>query len=49
MALFRFRTRDPQRDRETDLNRLHRLRQSLADIRLEMEMSETGCGIATKR
>jgi hypothetical protein len=42
MALFRFRTRDPQRDRETDLNRLHRLRQSLADIRLEMEHERNG-------
>jgi hypothetical protein len=42
MALFRFRTRDPQRDSETDLNRLQRLRQSLADIRSEMEHERNG-------
>lgn len=42
MALFRFRIRDPQRDREADLDRLQRLRQSLADIRSEMEHERRG-------
>ena len=42
MALFGFRVRDPQRDREADLNRLQRLRQSLADIRSEMERELNG-------
>lgn len=42
MALFRFRTRDPQRDRETDSGRLQRLRQSLSDIRAEMEQEKRG-------
>jgi hypothetical protein len=42
MALFRFRTRNPERDRETDMSRLQRLHQSLADIRAEMERERTG-------
>jgi hypothetical protein len=42
MALFRFQTRNPQRDRETDSSRLQQLRQSLADIRAEMEQEKNG-------
>jgi vacuolar-type H+-ATPase subunit I/STV1 len=42
MALFRFRTRNPERDRETDSSRLQRLQQSLADIRAEMERERSG-------
>jgi hypothetical protein len=42
MALFRFRSRSPDRDRDTDSDRLRRLRQSLADIRAEMEREKTG-------
>jgi len=42
MALFRFRTRNPQRDRDTDADRLRRLQQSLGDIRAEMERERNG-------
>jgi hypothetical protein len=42
MALFRFRTRNPERDRETDMSRLQRLHQSLADIRAEIERERNG-------
>jgi hypothetical protein len=42
MAFFRFRTRSPERDRDTDVGRLQRLRQSLADIRAEMEREKNG-------
>ena len=42
MALFRFRTRNPQRDRDTDIDRLRRLQQSVVDIRAEMERERDG-------
>ena len=42
MALFRFRTRSPQRDRDTDIDRLRRLQQSIVDIRAEMERERNG-------
>lgn len=42
MALFRFRTRNSERDRETDSGRLQRLHQALADIRAEMEREQNG-------
>jgi len=42
MALFRFRTRSPERDSDTDADRLRRLRQSLVDIRAEMETEISG-------
>ena len=42
MALFRFRMRSAERDRETDLGRLQRLRQLLTDIRTEMEREKNG-------
>ena len=42
MALFRFRIRSPERDRETDAGRLQRLQQSLVDIRVEMERERAG-------
>ena len=42
MALFRFRTRNSQRDRATDVDRLRRLQQSLGDIRAEMEHERNG-------
>lgn len=42
MALFRFRVRSPERDRETDRDRLQRLRQLLGDIRAEMEREKNG-------
>ena len=42
MALTRFRTRSPERDRETDFGRLQRLQQLLDDIRREMEREQNG-------
>ena len=42
MALSRFRVRSPQRDRDTDLDRMQRLRHSLRDIRVEMEREREG-------
>ena len=42
MALFRFRTRSPERDSDTDADRLRRLRQSLVDVRAEMESEISG-------
>jgi len=42
MALFRFRTRNPQRDRDTDVDRLRRLQQSIIDVRAEMERERDG-------
>jgi hypothetical protein len=42
MAFSRFRVRSSQRDRETDLGRVQRLRQSLRDIRAEMERERDG-------
>jgi hypothetical protein len=42
MALFRFRTRSSQRDRDTDIERLRRLQQSIVDMRAEMERKRNG-------
>jgi|EndMetStandDraft_9_1072997.scaffolds.fasta_scaffold1101716_1 hypothetical protein len=42
MPLFRFRTRRPERDSDTDADRLGRLRQSIADIRVEIERERNG-------
>jgi uncharacterized coiled-coil protein SlyX len=42
MALFRFQTRNPNRDRETDAGRLQRLNRMLADLRAEMERERNG-------
>lgn len=42
MALFSFRTRNPQRDRETDLGRVSRLSTLLDDLRVEMEREKVG-------
>ncbi len=42
MALFRFRVRSPERDRETDSERLKRLKQSIATIRAEMDKEREG-------
>ncbi|MBB2971358.1 hypothetical protein [Mesorhizobium sp. RMAD-H1] len=42
MALFRFRTRNPNRDRRTDVSRFASLRQALDDIRAEIEREREG-------
>lgn len=42
MALFGFRTRSPERDRETDMLRFQRLGQALGQIRAEMESERAG-------
>ncbi|NGO50016.1 hypothetical protein [Allomesorhizobium camelthorni] len=42
MALFRFQTRNPNRDRETDAGRLQRLHRLLDDLRAEMERERNG-------
>jgi len=42
MALFRFRVRNPERDRETDRARMQRLQQLLGDLRAEMEREKDG-------
>lgn len=42
MALFRFRTRNPLRDRQTDAERLQRLRRSVEGIRVEIERERDG-------
>ena len=42
MALFSFRTRNPQRDQETDDIRISRLRMLLDDLRVEMEREGAG-------
>jgi succinylglutamate desuccinylase len=42
MALFRFRTRNPARDHQTDENRLERLLRSVEGIRAEMERERDG-------
>jgi hypothetical protein len=42
MALFRFQTRNPNRDRETDAGRLLRLQRLLGDIRGELVRERDG-------
>ena len=42
MALTRFRVRSPERDREADQRRMHRLHQLLNDLRAEMEHERDG-------
>jgi hypothetical protein len=42
MALFRFQTRNPNRDHETDSGRLQRLRRLLDDLSAEMERERDG-------
>jgi hypothetical protein len=42
MALFRFRTRNPERDLQTDAERLRRLRAFLDQLRTEMEGERSG-------
>lgn len=42
MALFSFRTRSPERDRETDMLRFQRLDQTLGQIRTELESERAG-------
>lgn len=42
MALFRFRTRSPDRDRETDDSRGRRLRQFMGDLRSEIQREHDG-------
>src|SRR5262245_7844649 len=43
MALTsRFRVRSPTRDRETDIERMQRLRQDIAVVRAEMERERNG-------
>lgn len=42
MALFRFQTRNPNRDRETDSGRLQRLHRTLDELRAEMERERNG-------
>lgn len=42
MALFRFRTRNPQRDRATDLGRRDRLLQLLDQLHAEIEAERDG-------
>jgi len=42
MALFRFRTRNPSRDRQTDLSRFASIRQMLDDTRAEIERERDG-------
>lgn len=42
MALFRFRTRNPDRDRETDESRQRRLRQFLDELRSEIQRERNG-------
>jgi len=42
MALFRFKTRNPNRDRETDAGRMQRLRQVLDEIHDEIENEKNG-------
>lgn len=42
MALFRFRTRNPDRDRETDAARQDRLSRFLGELRAEIERERDG-------
>lgn len=42
MALFRFQTRNPNRDRETDADRMQRLDRLLDELRAEMEREQSG-------
>src|ERR1041385_5794237 len=42
MALTRFRVRSPERDRETDVDRMQRLQQQIAALRAEMERERDG-------
>lgn len=42
MALFRFRTRNPARDQQTDEDRLDRLRRILREFRAEIEHERDG-------
>jgi hypothetical protein len=42
MALFRFRTRNPARDRQTDENRLERLRRMLHEFQADIEHERDG-------
>jgi hypothetical protein len=42
MTFFRFRTRDPERDRKVDLERLGRLAGTIRTIRTEMEEERSG-------
>ena len=42
MALFRFRTRSPERDLQTDAGRLRRLGALLDELRSEMEGEQSG-------
>lgn len=42
MALFSFRTRNPQRDRETDLGRLDRLLALYSQLRAEIDAERSG-------
>jgi archaellum component FlaC len=42
MALFQFQTRNPNRDRETDRDRMERLDRMLGDLRAEMEREKDG-------
>lgn len=42
MALFKFRTRSPQRDHDTDVARLSRLQAFLDDLQAEMERERNG-------
>ena len=42
MVLFDFRTRDTQRDHQTDMGRLQRLYQLLGVVRAEMEQEKSG-------
>ncbi|KXF76622.1 hypothetical protein ATN84_11240 [Paramesorhizobium deserti] len=42
MALFRFRTRNPNRDRQTDVSRFAGIRQALDDVRAEIERERDG-------
>jgi hypothetical protein len=42
MALFGFRTRNLQRDHETDIGRLQRLHQLFGEIRAEIEQEKSG-------
>jgi hypothetical protein len=42
MALFRFRTRNPARDRQTDESRLERLRGMLREFRADIEHERDG-------
>lgn len=42
MALFRFRTRNPARDRQTDESRLERLRRMLHEFQADIEHERDG-------